>query len=113
MSERRQNTPTTLTGGYQALDFEGVPVIKVPAYPAGRMDFVDERMIEYHMLPVTSDNAAIAGLRNVVAVPGLPGFGILVLGASKDAADFWVIHYSQVVVRNPYRSGILKDLTTA
>jgi len=110
-AERRQQDPRTLTGGYQALDFEGTPLIKVPAYPTGRMDFVDERLIEYHMLPVTSENTVIASLRNVVAVPGVPGFGILVLGATKDAADFWIIHYSQLVVRNPYRMGVLKDLS--
>jgi hypothetical protein len=108
--ERRQQDPRTLTGGYQALDFEGIPLILVPGYPTGRMDFVDENLLEYHMLPVTSENAEIAGLRNVVAVPGVPGFGILVLGATKDAADFWVIHYSQLVCRNPYRMGSLQDL---
>jgi len=107
--ERRQQAQT-LTGGYQALDFEGIPLILVPGYTAGRMDFVDEALLEYHMLPVTSQNAEIAGLRNVVAVPALPGFGILVLGATKDAADFWVIHYSQLVCRNPYRMGSLQDL---
>jgi hypothetical protein len=109
-SERRQQNPVTLTGGYQALDFEGTPLIKVPGYPTGRMDFVDEGLLEYHMLPVTNENAEIAGLRNVVAVPGVPGFGILVLGATKDSADLWVIHYSQLVCRNPYRMGSLQDL---
>jgi hypothetical protein len=109
-AERRQQDPQTLTGGYQALDFEGTPLIKVPGYVQTRMEFVDERLIEYHMLPVTSENTAIAGLRTVAAVPGMPGFGILVLGATKDAADFQVIHYSQLVVRNPYRMGVLKDL---
>lgn len=111
VAERRQMTPTTLTGGYQALDFEGIPVIKIPGYPTGRMDFIDERLLEYHMLPVTADIAEIAGLRSVVAVPGIAGFGILILGQTKDAVDFWVIHYSQLVHRNTYRHGVLKDLS--
>jgi len=110
-SERRQQNPTSLTGGYQALDFEGVPLIKVPGYTAGRMDFIDEDLWEYQILPVTdATQQAVTGLRNVVAVPGVPGFGILVLGATKDSADFWIIHYSQLVCRNPYRMGVLKDL---
>lgn len=108
VGERRQ-TPTTLTGGYQALDFEGVPVIKIPGYPSGRMDFVNEDHIEYQVLPVS--DGSVAGLRNVIAVPGVPGFGILILGATKDSVDFWAIHYSQVVHRNPYLSGSVQDLS--
>ena len=49
-AERRQQNPTTLTGGYQALDFEGVPLIKVPGYPQTRMDFVNEDLLEYVVL---------------------------------------------------------------
>ncbi len=109
-AERRQMDARTLTGGYQALDFEGIPVILVPGYPAGRMDFVDENLLEYHMLPITNENAEIAGLRNVVAVPGQPGFGILILGTTSDAVGFWVIHYSQLVCRNPFKMGSLQDL---
>jgi len=108
VAERRQ-TPTTLTGGYQALDYEGVPVIKIPGYPSARMDFLNEDHCEYQVLPVS--DGSVAGLRNVIAVPGVPGFGILILGATRDSVDFWAIHYSQTVLRNPYLSGSVQDLS--
>lgn len=89
VAERRQNTPTTLTGGYQALDFEGIPVIKVPGYTEGRMDFVDEDLFEYQVL------------KDFEAVP---------MAKTKDADQIWIRHYSQLVCRNPYRMGSLQDL---
>lgn len=88
-SERRQQTPTSLTGGYQALDFEGVPLIKVPGYPQTRMDFVDESLLEYVVL------------KDFVAEP---------MAKTKDADEIWIKHYSQLVCRNPYRMGSLQDL---
>ena len=97
-AERRQFTPFTvsqqqtangLTGGYQALDFEGVPVIKVPGYPQTRMDFVDEELLEYVVL------------KDFEAKP---------MAKTKDSDVIWVTHYSQLVCRNPYRMGSLQDL---
>ena len=90
VSQRRQNNPTTLTGGYQSLDFEGIPLIKVPSYPTGRMDFVDEAMLEYHVL------------KDFTAMP---------MAKVADADNIWVVHYSQLVCRNPYRMGSLQDLS--
>jgi len=88
-AERRQQNPTTLTGGYQALDFEGVPLIKVPGYPQTRMDFVDEELLEYVVL------------KDFEAKP---------MAKTKDSDVIWVTHYSQLVCRNPYRMGSLQDL---
>ncbi len=88
-SERRQQNPTSLTGGYQALDFEGIPLIKVPGYPQTRMDFVDESLLEYVVL------------KDFVAEP---------MAKTKDADEIWIKHYSQLVCRNPYRMGSLQDL---
>jgi len=88
-SERRQQNPTTLTGGYQALDFEGIPLIKVPGYPQTRMDFVDEGLLEYTVL------------KDFVAEP---------MAKTKDADEIWIKHYSQLVCKNPYRMGSLQDL---
>jgi hypothetical protein len=87
--ERRQMNPTTLTGGYQALDFEGVPLIKVPGYDTNRMDFVDEDLLEYVVL------------KDFEAKP---------MAKTKDSDVIWVTHYSQLVCRNPYRMGSLQDL---
>jgi len=88
-SERRQQTPGTLTGGYQTLDFEGAPMIKVPGYPAGRMDFVDEELLEYDVLT---------------------DFAAKPMAKVKDSDQIWITHYSQLVCRNPYRMGSLQDL---
>jgi hypothetical protein len=107
--ERRQ-TPISLTGGYQKLDFEGTPVIKVPGYASGRMDAVDVSKFTYEMLPVTANSELARSLRNVVAVPGIPGFGILLLGNTADIAGFWVIHYGQLKCSNPYVQGSIQDL---
>jgi len=88
-AERRQQNPTSLTGGYQALDFEGVPLIKVPGYPQTRMDFVDEALLEYVVL------------KDFEAKP---------MAKTKDSDVIWITHYSQLVCRNPYRMGSLQDL---
>jgi len=88
-AERRQQNPVSLTGGYQALDFEGVPLIKVPGYPQSRMDFVDEALLEYVVL------------KDFEAKP---------MAKTKDSDVIWVTHYSQLVCRNPYRMGSLQDL---
>ncbi len=88
-AERRQQNPVSLTGGYQALDFEGVPLIKVPGYSQTRMDFVDEELLEYVVL------------KDFEAKP---------MAKTKDSDVIWVTHYSQLVCRNPYRMGSLQDL---
>ena len=108
-AERRQ-TASRLTGGYLALDFEGTPVIQVPGYVAARMDIVDVSQIDYNMLPVTSNSPLAKELRPILAVPGVPGFGILVMGAIKDALEFWVIHYAQLRALNPYLMASIQDL---
>ena len=82
-------TPNGLTGGYQALDFEGIPLIKVPGYSQTRMDFVDEELLEYVVL------------KDFEAKP---------MARTKDSDVIWVTHYSQLVCRNPYRMGSLQDL---
>ena len=88
-AERRQQNPVSLTGGYQALDFEGIPLIKVPGYPQTRMDFVNEDLLEYVVL------------KDFEAKP---------MAKTKDSDQIWVTHYSQLVCRNPYRMGSLQDL---
>jgi hypothetical protein len=107
--ERRQ-TPTRLSGGYMALDFEGVPVIRCPGYASTHMDVVDVSRFSYEMLPVTANSELARSLRNVVAVPGMPGFGILLMGNTSDALEMWLIHYAQLVCSNPYVQGSITDL---
>jgi len=89
VSQRRQQNATSLTGGYQALDFEGIPLIKVPGYPATRMDFVDEALLEYVVLT------------DFTAEP---------MAKVVDAERILIKHYSQLACLNPYRMGSLQDL---
>lgn len=42
-SQRRYMKGERLDGGFQALDFEGVPVVKVPGHTSGRMYFLTEK----------------------------------------------------------------------
>ena len=53
------------------------------------MDFVDEELLEYMVL------------KDFEAKP---------MAKTKDSDVIWVIHYSQLVCRNPYRMGSLQDL---
>lgn len=78
-----------LAGGYQALLFEGIPVIKVPGYIANRMDFVDERWWEYYIL------------RNFVTER---------LAKTKDVDTFFMKHYSQLRCKDPYKQGTLLEV---
>ncbi len=78
-----------LNGGYQALLFEGIPVIKVPGYAANRMDFVDERWWEYYIL------------RNFVTEK---------LAKVKDVDTFFMKHYSQLRCKDPYKQGTLLEV---
>lgn len=78
-----------LAGGYQALSFEGVPVINVPGYPANRMDFVDERWFTYYIL------------RN---------FTTEKLAKTKDVDTYFIKHYSQLRCKDPYKQGCLLEV---
>jgi hypothetical protein len=85
-----QDNISTLSGGWQSLGFEGVPVIKVPGYPGNRMDFADERWFTYFIL------------RNFVTEQ---------LAKTKDVDTFFTKHYSQPRCKDPYKQGSLRDLT--
>lgn len=89
-AERRQVNVESLKGGWKALDFNGIPVVKVPSYQENRMDFFDIDHIDY---PILTDFAV---------EPRDPG--------SYDAARFFVKHYSQFIHENPYLAGSIRDI---
>ena len=89
--ERRQVTQEyKLIGGFQTLDFNGIPVVKVPDYEEGRMDFIDKDQLHYMVLT------------DFAVEPRDPG--------SFDAAQFFLKHYSQLKYENPWLSGSLRDV---
>lgn len=92
--ERRQVNPgSRLTGGFQTLDFNGIPVVKVPSYAEGRMDFVDMDLMEYLVL------------QDFAVEPRDPG--------SFDAAQFFLKHYAQMKYENPWHAGSIRDIQAA
>lgn len=90
-AERRQVNPgQTLMGGFQTLDFNGIPVVKVPDYEEGRMDFLDNDECKYMVLT------------DFAVEPRDPG--------SFDASQFFIKHYSQLKYENPWKAGSLRDI---
>lgn len=60
---RRWTPKAKLDGGFNesALDFEGIPIVRVDGYPVERMDFLDKRFWEYRTLLPFKSEAADAG----------------------------------------------------
>lgn len=96
-SLRRFRPEDTLDGGFQALDFEGVPVVKVPSFVSGRMDFISER-----------DNKGQANIVYRV----LRNFDVQDKSQTvADGAKFVIYHYANVQCRNRRINGFLADLS--
>ena len=89
--ERRFVNPgQKLEGGWQTLEFNGIPVVAVPDYEEGRMDFIDMDEIEYKML------------KDFAVEPRDPGL--------TDASQFIVTHYSQFQVKNVWKMASIRDI---
>ena len=96
-SLRRFMPADTLDGGFQALDFEGVPVVKVPGFVTGRMDFLSEK-----------DNKGAANLVYRV----LRNFDVQDKSQTvADGARFVIYHYANMQCRNRRINGFLSDLS--
>lgn len=90
-AERRQvNHEYELHGGWKMLDFSGIPVVRVPFYEEGRMDFMDIDQCNWHMLV------------DFTMEPRDPG--------NYDASQFFIKQYSQFAYENPYYAASLRDL---
>lgn len=87
---RRRQESMRMEGGFDTLQFNGVPVIAVPDYEEGRMDFIDMDQIKWKIL------------QDFSVEPRDPG--------SFDASQFFVKHYSQFVYENPWLAGSLRDI---
>lgn len=96
-SLRRFTPEQTLDGGFQALDFEGVPVVKVRGYATGRMDFLSEKdqMGNANFVYRTLKNFDTQDKSQQVA----------------DGALFAVYHYANLQCRNRRINGALTALT--
>lgn len=94
---RFQGASQTLDGGFQALDFETVPLVKVPGHVAGRMYFLTEK-----------DKKGNANFQYRV----LQNFKTLDKSQAKaDAMYFLMTHYANLQCRNRRTQGVLVDLS--
>lgn len=89
--ERRQATQETrLIGGFETLLFNGMPVVAMPDYEEGRMDFLDISQFEYLIL------------QDFAVEPRDPG--------QFDATQFIVKHYAELVCLDPWRAASIRDI---
>lgn len=95
-AQRRFTPQQTLDGGFQALDFEGVPVVKVPGFPTSRMDFWSEKDAK------GKANFQYRVLKNFETKDKSAG--------TADSMKFMVTHYAQLQVRNRRTQGYLSAL---
>lgn len=97
-SQRRFTAEQKLDGGFQALDFEGVPVVKVPGFPTSRMDFWSETDAKGNA------NFQYRVLKNFETKDKS--------GGAADSMKFMVTHYSQLQIRNRRTQGYLSAITS-
>lgn len=109
-----------LDGGYQVLEFDGIPVVEDINCPAGKMVFLSTRYVHLKQLPSAPDNIN----RSIGTIPlhGTPeeqyGAGRSALSAriqplaiTGDASKFELICYPQVQVKRPQACGVIEDLS--
>lgn len=109
-----------LDGGYNALEFDGVPVIEDVQCPAQDFVALNSREVRMRFLPQPTA-AAITGSMGEVQLAGTPetqlGGGnikmmgrILPLARTGDAYKFALLVYPQPQVKTPNANGFIKNL---
>jgi len=88
---------------FQALNYNGIPVVPVPKYNATRMDFVQSGDWSLQYLPQKSYTAEGKLVEGAFKVESKDGAGY-------DAISFTVVAYLALVCRNPFKQGTLIDL---
>jgi len=108
-----------LDGGYQVLEFDGIPVVEDVNHPAGKMTFLNTRHLSYKQLPSPSDNLNMA--KGNLGLHGTPEeqFGqqqvkltarVQPLAITGDALKFALFCYPQIQQKRPNTAGVLEDL---
>jgi len=116
---RLRGNTIRLDGGYQVLEFDGIPVVEDINHPAGKMTFLSTRYVQLKQLPHAPD--AINRSTGMVALSGTPeeqyGAGASALSAriqplaiTGDSYKFQLITYPQVQVKRPQACGVIEDL---
>ena len=89
-SPNQNSSPLEYIGGFQSLMFNDIPIVSVPLYEEGRMDFIDIDLIKYKMLLDFTIEPRDAGVR--------------------DASIMHAKTYSQLQVKNSFAMGSLRDI---
>jgi len=109
----------TLDGGYQALDFDGIPVIADPNCPSGKMLFLNTKYVFVRQLPPAAMPMGISSATIRLHGTAEEQLGqmatsltarINLLAVTGDAYKFQLILYPQLQVRRPNACGVLADL---
>lgn len=109
----------TLDGGYQLLEFDGIPVLEDVDCPSGDMIMLNTRYVRVVQLPDEVD-----AVNQSEAMLGIAGTDEEQLGAparklrarinplskTGDTYNFQLILYPQLQVRRPNTCGVLKDI---
>lgn len=111
----------TLDGGYQALDFDGIPVIADPNCPSGKMIFLNTKYVAIRQLPPAAmpmgiSSATIRLHGTAEEQLGQTATGLVarinLLAITGDAYKFQLILYPQLQVKRPNACGVLADLNS-
>jgi hypothetical protein len=112
-----------LDGGYNVLEFDGVPVVEDISCPSDKMLFLNTEEDLIRHLPAENAVATARGA-GTVTLQGTPeaqyGAGRTGLGAriqpltlAGDLFKFQLLCYPQIQVRRPQACGMLKNLTNS
>lgn len=110
-----------LDGGYQSLDFDGIPVIADPNCPAGKMLFLNTRHVALRQLPpsrmpmgISSATIRLHGTAEEQLGQAQTSLSarINLLAVTGDAYKFQLILYPQIQVRRPNSCGVIADLNS-
>lgn len=118
--------PIKFDGGFQALDFDGIPIVQDKDCPAGKMLFINSRHVRVRQLTDALLPAPLPGSTGSGGSVRLSGttetyFGggptglvarINPLAVTGDAYKFQLLLYPQLQVRRPNACGLLGDLVT-
>jgi hypothetical protein len=109
-----------LDGGYQVLEFDGIPVLEDKDAPAGKMFFLNTSQCRIRVLPDAASRfgQGSTGLKGTeeeqMGMPAAKLTGrIQPLAVTGDMFKFAVFTYLQLQVRTPNSCGVLADLATS
>jgi hypothetical protein len=109
----------TLSGGYKALEFDGIPVIADVNCPSGKMLFLNSNYVKLRQLPDEADgvnqSAGMLQLHGTAEEQLGSGATSLMarinpLARTGDAYKFQLVLYPQLQVERPNANGVISDL---